>query len=66
MMVLHSGAIGKFGSSCTRVRVWIFVAFQVMLILPFRFKDAGCAAGVVDGGRLDLSQSSLGSTGHQR
>ena len=59
-MVLYSGATGEFGSRCTGVRAWIFVALQVMLLLPFCFKDARCAVGVVDGGRLDLPRSSLG------
>ena len=60
LMVLHSGATGEFGSCCTGVRAWIFVALQVMLLLPFCFKDAGCAADVVDGGRMDLPRCSLG------
>ena len=60
LMVLHSGATGEFGSCCTGVRAWIFVALQVMLLLPFCFKDARCAVGVVDGGWLDLPRSSLG------
>ena len=59
-MVLHSGATGEFGSCCTGVRAWIFVALQVMLLLPFCFKDAGCAAGAVEGGWLVLPRSSLG------
>ena len=42
-----------------------FVVLQVMLILSFFFKDAGCAAGVADGGRLDLARSSLGGGGCQ-
>ena len=59
-MVLHSGATGEFGSCCTGVRAWIFIALQVLLLLPFCFKDAGCAAGAVEGGWLDLPWSSLG------
>ena len=59
LMVLHSSATGEVGSCCTGVRAWIFVVLLVMLLLPFWFKDAGCAAGVVDGGRLDLPRSSL-------
>jgi hypothetical protein len=58
-MVLHSGATDEVGNCCTGVRAWIFVALLVMLLLPFWFKDPGCAAGVVDSGRLDLSRSSL-------
>jgi hypothetical protein len=40
-----------------------FVVFQVMLFLAFVFKDAGCAAGLMDGGQLDLAPSSLGGGG---
>ena len=58
-MVLHSGATDEVENCCTGVRAWIFVALLVMLLLPFWFKGAGCAAGVVDGGRLGLSRSSL-------
>ena len=43
-----------------RSPAWIFVALQVMLLLPFCFKDAGCAAGAVEGGWLVLPWSSLG------
>ena len=59
-MVLQSGASSEVGSCCTGVRAWVFVPLQVMLLLPFCFKDARCAVGVVDGGRLDLPRSSLG------
>jgi hypothetical protein len=48
-MALHSGAIGEFGSLCTGVQAKGFIIFQVMLFLVFVFKDAGCAAGLVDG-----------------
>ena len=35
-------------------------------VVPGLFlKDAGCAAGVADGGRLDLARSSLGGGGCQ-
>ena len=59
-LVLYSGATGEFGSCCTGVQPWIFVALQVMLLLPFCFKDAGGAVGAVEGGWLDLPRSSLG------
>ena len=64
-MVLHSGATDEVENCCTGVRAWIFVALLVMLLLPFWFKGAGCAAGVVDGGRLDLPRSSLGGGDRQ-
>ena len=59
-LALYSGATGEFGSCCTGVQAWIFVALQVMLLLPFCFKDAG---GAVEGGWLDLPRSSLGGGG---
>ena len=59
-LVLYSSATGEFGSCCTGVQAWIFVALQVMLLLPFCFKDAGGAVGAVEGGWLDLPRSSLG------
>ena len=64
-MVLQSGATGEVGSCCTGVQAWIFVTLQVILLLSFYFKDAGCAVGIVDGGRLDLPRSSLGGGVHR-
>ena len=61
----NSGATSEFGSCCIGVRAWIFVTLQEMLLLPFCFKDARCAVGVVDGGWLDLPRSSLGGGVHR-
>jgi hypothetical protein len=46
-LVLHSGATGEFGGYCSGVWAWIFIACQVMLLLPFCFKGAGSVVGVV-------------------
>ena len=46
-MVLQFGATGEVRSCCTRVQAWIFVALQVMLLLPFCFKDARCVVWVL-------------------
>ena len=64
-LVLYSGATSEFGSCCTGVQAWIFVALLVMLLLPFCFKDAGGAVGAVEGGWLDLPRSSLGGGVHR-
>jgi hypothetical protein len=65
LMVLYSGAIGEFGSFFVEVRDQICVACQVMRFLPFCFKDAGCAAGAMVGGRLDLARSPFGCAGRR-
>ena len=45
---------------------WSCVVLQVMLFLALFVKDAGCAVGVADGGRLDLARVSRGDGGRQR
>jgi hypothetical protein len=65
-MVLYSGAIGDFGSFFVGIQARICIACQVMLFLPFCFKDAGCVAGDMVGVRLDLARSPFGGVGRQR
>ena len=45
---------------------WSCVVLQVMLFLALFVKDAGCAVGIADGGRLVLARVSCGDGGHQR
>jgi hypothetical protein len=65
-MVLYSGATGEFGSCCTGVRVWSFVAVQVKLLLLSSFMDVGCAVGSVEDGELDPPRFPLGRGGRCR